>query len=66
MAKLGGGARLDKLAAVTIVNDEREELDLIEQRVMVREELEIHARDPETNWKIKRDFLKAEMKKLMG
>lgn len=60
------GARLDKLSAVTVVNDEREEIDLIEDRIVSRGELEIHDRDPEINWKVKRSFLCAEMKKVVG
>lgn len=63
---MGGGARLDRLSATTIINDEKEEIDLIEDRLMCTDELEIHARNPDINWKIKRDYLCAEMKKLVG
>lgn len=66
VAGLGGGARLDKLTAVTVTGDETEEIDLIEDRLVAKDLLEIHARDPETNWKIKRDYLSKEMKKLVG
>lgn len=59
-------ARLDKLSAVTIVGDEREEIDLIEDRIVSRDTLQIHDRDPEVNWKVKRDYLCAEMKKITG
>lgn len=64
--EMGGGARLDRLSAVTVIDDEREEIDLIEDRMVAREELEIHARDPDTNWRVKRDYLCKEMKKLVG
>ena len=63
---LPGGARLDRLSAVTYVDDEREEFDLIEDRKVVRDVLDIHDRDHETNWKIKRDYLSQEMKKAFG
>lgn len=63
---LAGGARLDRLSAVTYVDDEREEFDLIEDRKVVRDVLDIHDRDHDTNWKIKRDYLSTEMKKEFG
>jgi hypothetical protein len=62
----GAGARLDKLMAVTVSGDESEVIDLIEDRLVSRDELEIHPRDPETNWTIKRDHLIREMKRLVG
>lgn len=65
-SSLTGGARLEKLSAVSYIDDERKEFDLIEDRILVRETLEIHDRDHESNWIIKRDFLSEEMKKAFG
>lgn len=60
------GGRLDKLSAVTVIDDTREEIDLIEDRVICRDTLKIDDRDPEVNWQVKRKFLCYEMKKLFG
>lgn len=60
------GFRLDKLSAVTVVNDASDEIDLIQERLVASEELDIHDRDPDTNYKIKRDYLIAQMKNLVG
>jgi len=60
------GFRLDKLSAITEVNDASDEIDLIQERLVATGDLEIHDRDPATNYKIKRDFLIAQMKKLVG
>ena len=59
-------AHLDKLTAVTVVNDETETIDLIEERVVAKERLQIHDKNPDVNWQIKRNFLCSEMKKLVG
>lgn len=60
------GFRLDRLSAVTVVNDASEEIDLIEERLTATDDLDIHDRDPVTNYKVKRDYLVAKMKKLVG
>jgi hypothetical protein len=60
------GVRVDRLQAVTLVNDASEEIDLIQERIVARDELNIDDRDPDKNWKIKRDFLCAEMKRIIG
>ena len=60
------GGRLDKLSAVTYIDDASEEIDLIEDRIVSRQTLNIDDRDPEINWKVKKAHLCAEMKKLLG
>lgn len=57
-----GGAHIDKMYAVTYVDDTREEIDLIQERLVVREDLELHDRDPQVNYRIKRDFLRDAMR----
>lgn len=54
------------MSAVTIINNESEELDLIEDRVQSREALKLHDRDPKINWQIKRKHICQDMKKLIG
>ncbi len=66
MSKLLGGAHVERMSATSIVNDESEDIDLIEDRVQSRETLQLHDRDPVQNWKIKRDHLCQDMKKLFG
>ncbi|WP_155256329.1 DUF6731 family protein [Mesorhizobium loti] len=63
---MAGGARLDALSAIAVVNDESEYIDLIEDRMMSRSTLGLDDRDPDINWKIKRGFICSEMKKLVG
>lgn len=63
---IGAKARVDKLTAVTVVNDVSEEIDLIEDRQVLKDSLSIDDRDPEKNYIIKSTYLKAEMKKLVG
>ncbi|MER9184777.1 hypothetical protein [Mesorhizobium sp. M0633] len=60
------GVRLDRLTAKTVVNDASEEIDLIEDRVVSRETLEIHDRDPEVNWNVKKNYINATMQQLFG
>ncbi|MBY3262225.1 hypothetical protein HFO15_11250 [Rhizobium laguerreae] len=63
---LGPTARLDKLTAVTVVNDTSEELDLIEERQVLRDTLAIDDRDPIKNYKVKIGYLSKEMKRIIG
>ncbi|WP_426236511.1 hypothetical protein [Pararhizobium sp. DWP1-1-3] len=63
---VGAKARVDKLTAVTVVNDVSEEIDLIEDRQVLKDTLSIDDRDPDKNYKIKAQFLSTRMKKLMG
>ena len=51
---------------MTVVNDATDEIDLIQERLVASDELDIHDRDPDTNYKIKRDYLIAQMKKMVG
>ncbi|MGQ2902407.1 MAG: hypothetical protein ACT6RL_10970 [Neoaquamicrobium sediminum] len=60
------GFRLDKLSAVTVVNDASEEIDLIEERIVAKDTLDIDDRDPDKNYAIKKAYLIKEMKKLVG
>ncbi|TPJ21654.1 hypothetical protein [Mesorhizobium sp. B2-7-2] len=60
------GVRLDRLTAKTVVNDASEEIDLIEDRVVARETLEIHDRDPDINWQVKRNYLNQTMQQIFG
>jgi hypothetical protein len=48
------------------VNDVSEEIDLIEDRQVLKDTLSIDDRDPDKNYKIKVQFLSTRMKKLMG
>lgn len=66
LVDLGGGARLDSMKAKILENDEAEEIDLIQERKVVKDSFELHDRDPVLNWNIKKDRLCAEMKKLIG
>ncbi|MDM9629769.1 hypothetical protein QTL95_28195 [Rhizobium sp. S152] len=63
---LGPTARLDKLTAVTVVDDHTEELDLIEERQVLKETLPIDDRDPVKNYQIKTSYLSSEMKRIIG
>lgn len=60
------GVRLDKLSAVTVVDDASEEIDLIEDRVVAKDTLAIDDRDPDENWSIKRDYLCRVMQEMIG
>lgn len=60
------GFRLDKLQATTVVNDESEPIDLIEERVVAKDSLNIDDRDPEKIYSVKKKYLVDEMKKLVG
>lgn len=60
------GGRLDKLSAVVSVDDISEPIDLIEDRVVIKDQIGITDRDPEANWKIKKGYLSHEMKQLYG
>jgi len=62
----GSGAHIQSMKATIVENDESEGIDLIEERVVARETLGLHDRDPVVNWQIKRDFIKSEMKRLVG
>ena len=66
LRNLTGGARLESMKAKIIENDATEVVDLIQERVVSRDTLELHDRDPAINWSIKRDFLCQEMKRLIG
>ena len=67
LASLAGvGGSVEKIRARTIVNDIAEDIDLIEDRVVARDTLDIDDRDPEKNWEIKSKFLSNEMKKMVG
>lgn len=63
---VGPNARVDKLQATTVVNGDVEEIDLIEERQVLRDTLAIDDRDPVKNYAIKKNFLCSEMKKLIG
>jgi len=63
---VGQHARVDKLTAITVVDDVTEEIDLIEDRQVLKETLSIDDRDPDRNYRIKVDYLAREMKKLTG
>lgn len=63
---MSGGARVEGMRGKVISNDELEELDLLEHRVVTKEDLEIHRKDFEVNWKVKRDFLCKDMKSRFG
>lgn len=63
---VGAKARVDKLSAVTVIDDVVEEIDLIEDRQVLKDALTIDDRDPEKNYAIKTGYLSIEMKKLMG
>ncbi len=63
---IGSKARVDKLTAVTVVNGESEEIDLIEDRQVLKDTLSIDDRDPDKNYDIKVSYLSIEMKKLTG
>jgi len=52
------GPELRGLSAVTYLDDAREEVDLIEERIKVREDLPLDDRDPDKNYKIKKLFIK--------
>lgn len=66
LSSLGGGASVDKLSAVTVINDISENIDLIEDRVVLKDTLGIDDRDPDTNYQVKKSYLSFEMKKLFG
>ncbi|MBY5354340.1 hypothetical protein HFO94_12470 [Rhizobium leguminosarum] len=63
---LGPTARLDKLTAITVINEETEVLDLIEERQMLKDTLAIDDRDPVKNYQVKTAYLAAQMKRIVG
>jgi hypothetical protein len=63
---VGPHARVDKLSAVTTIDDTTEEIDLIEERQVLRDTLAIDDRDPVKNYSVKKTYLSAEMKKIIG
>lgn len=65
-SSIGPRARVDKLTAVTVIDDISEEIDLIEDRQVIKDSLSIDDRDPDKNYAIKSAYLKREMKKLVG
>ena len=60
------GVSLDKLRGKVVTNDQIEEFDLIEDRVVTKADLEIHDKDHNVNWNIKRKFLSDDMKRLFA
>lgn len=62
----GAPARLDLLQSITVVDDESEPIDLIEDCVVVKDVLAIDDRDPDKIYSVKRDYLKTEMRKVIG
>lgn len=60
------GVKVDKLKAVTVVDDVSEELNLLEELVIAKDTLTIDDRDPEFNWKLKRTYLSQQMRRLVG
>jgi len=62
---VGSGAYVTKLTAVTEINDAREEVDLLKDRLVARDTLAIDDRDPNTNYQVKIAFLTKEMKRLV-
>jgi hypothetical protein len=63
---VGPTSRVDKLTAVTVINDVSEEVDLIEERQILQDTLAIDDRDPDKNYEVKKTYLAREMKKLIG
>lgn len=66
MTSVGAKARVDKLTAVTVIGDQSEEIDLIEDRQVLKSELSIDDRDQDKNYQVKSSYLKGEMKKIIG
>ncbi|MFH1795379.1 MAG: hypothetical protein ABIK36_12255 [Pseudomonadota bacterium] len=60
------GAQLEKLTAKTVVNDEMQVIDLIEELVVAKDALEIHDRDPEVNWNVKRLYICSKMQSMFA
>jgi hypothetical protein len=56
------GPGLQSMKAVTYIDDTRDEFDLIEDRMKVRDRLELDDRDPDKNYKIKKLYIKKIMK----
>jgi hypothetical protein len=61
-----GGAGVEQLQAVTYSEDGRDEIDLIEERLKIGDDLALDDRDPEKNYKIKKAFLSTQMGKALG
>jgi hypothetical protein len=59
----GADSRLDLLQSMTVIDDESEPIDLIEDRIEIKDVLAIDDRDPEKIYTVKRDYLRQEMKK---
>jgi hypothetical protein len=55
------GPELRGLNAVAYIDDAREEVDLIEERIKVREDLKLDDRDPDKNYQIKKAYIKKAM-----
>jgi len=60
------GAYVDKMTAKTVVNDETENIDLLEDRQVIKDTLPIDDRDPDKNYFVKKSYLSNEMKKILG
>lgn len=54
----GDGASVESMSAVAYVDDSREEIDLIEERLKVKDTLPLDDRDPVANYKIKKQFIR--------
>lgn len=66
-SKLGNPeVHVEKLSAVTVVDDASEPIDLIEDRVTIKDTISIDDRDPDKNYQVKKNYLSIEMKKLVG
>lgn len=61
-----GAFGVEALQAVAYVDDARDEIDLIEERLKVRENLPLDDKDPEKNYKIKKAFLTRKMVEEIG
>lgn len=55
-------ASVESMKAVAFIDDSREEIDLIEERLKIKETLPLDDRDPEKNYKIKKIFISKVMK----
>jgi hypothetical protein len=62
----GASASVEKMSAVTVIDDTSETIDLIEDRVALKDTLGIDDRDPEKNYQVKKSYLCVEMKKMFG
>lgn len=60
--KQGSCASLQGMRAITYIDDARDEIDLIEDRLKNTETLPLDDRDPKKNYKIKKNYIKKIMK----